>query len=747
MSAPFRRLRLAPLLLLLAAIGGGSRWSAAVTPPAATAVPALAATAADRPLPPTYSVAAELARSQGFDAAFATLEPLLAGDPGEASRARVVAGLLAHSAGRPARARELLIAGAGPRELEDWRLAALAASAAALGDRTAARQAGERLLAETPDSPLRATALLRLAELAWSERDSAVALAWVEQARAERLADRDPAAETALERLAWTIGRERQLPDVTREAGRRLLVEAPLEASRLNVAATLAMPPGGGDWRTLLSPAELLARSEALLRLELPAEALQTLAALPAELRQLRWRLAEAAALTALGRGREGLAILADAAAQAGDEQAELALARAHAANEAATVVRGRKNPPHHERQALRGTAREALVAAAASAQSTALAARALRELYATQNEEDRFEESLATLRRLRVVAPRESPGARPLWERGWREFRAANYSGAIGYWSVLGELYPANSQARSAQYWTARAFDLLGEKARADAAYRALAGAATTDFYARQAGARLAGTPITILAEDEAAREPWPSDPLAERARWLSDVGLDALAAEELERIAPRLEPRALAALRALILARRGERRESLRALRSAFPQLATVHQQSVPRLGLELYYPRAYDAAVRRAAAAQQLPAHLVFGIVHQESGFDPTARSRAGARGLMQIMPATGRELARRMKLPYSLQRLHDPDYSLRLGTTYFRQMLATFDNQLELALAGYNGGPGRIQRLWQQQGPARQVDLFLEDLSLAESRNYVKRILLLAESYRSLYSDLG
>ena len=89
----------------------------------------------------------------------------------------------------------------------------------------------------------------------------------------------------------------------------------------------------------------------------------------------------------------------------------------------------------------------------------------------------------------------------------------------------------------------------------------------------------------------------------------------------------------------------------------------------------------------------------------------------------------------------------QRLFEPEYSLRLGTTYFRQMLGMFDNRVELALAGYNGGPGRIGRLWREQQAPGEVDRFLEGLTLVESRNYVKRILVLAESYRSLYSDLS
>ena len=139
--------------------------------------------------------------------------------------------------------------------------------------------------------------------------------------------------------------------------------------------------------------------------------------------------------------------------------------------------------------------------------------------------------------------------------------------------------------------------------------------------------------------------------------------------------------------------------------------------------------------------------MPVSLVFGIVHQESGFDAVATSRSGARGLMQVMPSTGKELAHRLGMPFSTAHLVQPDYSLKLGTRYFRQLLGQFDGRVELALAGYNGGPSRIARLWRAAGPSPELDRFLEGLTVSESKNYVKRILVLAATYRSLYPDLG
>lgn len=83
--------------------------------------------------------------------------------------------------------------------------------------------------------------------------------------------------------------------------------------------------------------------------------------------------------------------------------------------------------------------------------------------------------------------------------------------------------------------------------------------------------------------------------------------------------------------------------------------------------------------------------------------------------------------------------------EPGYNVTLGTSYFRQVLGIFDGGVELALAGYNGGPYRIRRLWNERPPGTPLDEFLEGLPIAESRTYVKRILMLADGYRQLYPE--
>jgi tetratricopeptide (TPR) repeat protein len=275
------------------------------------------------------------------------------------------------------------------------------------------------------------------------------------------------------------------------------------------------------------------------------------------------------------------------------------------------------------------------------------LAGQALRALWADQVDDDLFDQSMETLRHLRRLDPTDTTGAAHLWDLGWREYGKKNYSGAVGYWTELFSLYPEGSDGRRGRYWTARAFEALGETERAQQIYREVASSDTSDLYSRNAVARLGHKVVPPAAED-AEREPWPTDPLLARARLLTDLGLEDLAETEMGLAQDTAQPRAQRALEALILARKGERRKSILVIRDAFPALGTPHQAHLPEEARRLYYPLEYQDTIRSWATRNGLPTNLVFGIVRQESAFDPQAQSWAGARGLMQLMPSTAREL---------------------------------------------------------------------------------------------------
>jgi soluble lytic murein transglycosylase len=129
-------------------------------------------------------------------------------------------------------------------------------------------------------------------------------------------------------------------------------------------------------------------------------------------------------------------------------------------------------------------------------------------------------------------------------------------------------------------------------------------------------------------------------------------------------------------------------------------------------------------------------------VASLILQESTFNPGAISRAGARGLMQIIPGTGRTLARSLGLRYRSQSLYDPEVSLRMGTRFLRDMLDRFGGRVERALAAYNAGPHRVDA-WTADRPDLSAEEFIESIPFTETRHYVMTLLATQERYRAVH----
>jgi soluble lytic murein transglycosylase len=134
------------------------------------------------------------------------------------------------------------------------------------------------------------------------------------------------------------------------------------------------------------------------------------------------------------------------------------------------------------------------------------------------------------------------------------------------------------------------------------------------------------------------------------------------------------------------------------------------------------------------------------ISLGIMRQESGFDIAAVSPSGARGLMQLMPATAQAVARQIGTRVSLVSLtSNPAENMALGTRYLAVLLTRFDGSLPLAVAGYNGGPHRVDQWLAQNGDPRTgpIDMidWIELIPYAETRNYVQRVLENVVIYRA------
>lgn len=148
-------------------------------------------------------------------------------------------------------------------------------------------------------------------------------------------------------------------------------------------------------------------------------------------------------------------------------------------------------------------------------------------------------------------------------------------------------------------------------------------------------------------------------------------------------------------------------------------------------------------YTDEIRTYSAEYDLDPSLVAGVIYTESGFNPQATSRVGARGLMQIMPDTGREIAEALHEPFDEERLFDPDVSIRYGCFYLREQLDRFDQNVAVTLAAYNAGPHRASLWLSEYGLDSRGRIAY--IPFGETRRYVDKVLQAQENYAALYRN--
>jgi len=345
-----------------------------------------------------------------------------------------------------------------------------------------------------------------------------------------------------------------------------------------------------------------------------------------------------------------------------------------------------------------------------------------------------------------------EAPAADAIWwKAAWTSWRSGRVDEALARFRSLREKFPASDWAPGARFWSARSLEKLDSLAQAAGDYVALARDERGSFYglaaARRLSALAASHPELAASASDAiaslgtgADQAVPAPPADSVGAALLELRLDDLACDELRtELETHPDDPARQLLMAQALNRRGEYRDSVKALKHAFPRAA---HEGVPEAYVHLLYPLAEWDLIAREAKEFKLDPYFVAAVIHQESRFQQEARSGAGARGLMQIMPQTGHWIARRLGERYSSLKLYEPSVNVRYGAYYMSTLLAQYDGQAELALAGYNAGTHRVSRWLTRMGPG-DLDEFVESIPFNETRIYVKNILVSHFQYHRLY----
>jgi soluble lytic murein transglycosylase len=360
---------------------------------------------------------------------------------------------------------------------------------------------------------------------------------------------------------------------------------------------------------------------------------------------------------------------------------------------------------------------------------------------------------ALDYLRRLAQEFPGGKYSLEARWRLLWDGYRKGKLPEAAFGWEEAAREHPGHEAVSKFLYWAGRAWQGAGRFDRAEPLYRQVLLGYQNTYYGRRALEHLSEIEgqQASLARIEAARNGIDlSDSLRvervgvqTRIAQLHAVGLlkDALLEAELAVIGKR-DDAAFLAMAAWIYASRGRNLDAFRILREAFPFHVSATGDLLPRPIWELFYPLQYWDHVTRYSQERELDPFLVAALIRQESTFNPRVRSRAGARGLMQILPSTGRVLARQEKRRYNASELYDPEVNIRYGTRYLKEVLGSFSGRVDYALASYNAGPHRVKR-WTGMDLSIPSEIFIEEIPFDETRDYVKFVLRNEMLYRRLY----
>lgn len=361
------------------------------------------------------------------------------------------------------------------------------------------------------------------------------------------------------------------------------------------------------------------------------------------------------------------------------------------------------------------------------------------------KNQDDYMQEMLSELRK---IDPLTEVGLQRFWDKGWTAYLAGDHQTARESFLFVDTTYRNPNVKRQARYWYARSIEKSNRQGEAKRIYQELVDVPFEDIYsvfARERGARRSIDPPNSIGSARDWREIAEKElsPELRIAYELTNLGLAREARLEVQRNVNDSNKRMADAVLADLHHQNGSQEAAFTFARRAFPELATVDQNQVPRYFIDLYYPLRYEEEIRANARKREVDPYLVMGLIRQESSYRPDVRSRVGATGLMQIMPATGRELGRRIYGLFSESRLTNPQVNIELGTYYLRQLINMFGGSEPLAVAAYNGGMGNVRK-WRQTN-RRPMDEFVESIPYSETRNYVKRVIMLKSTYRTLSNE--
>lgn len=366
--------------------------------------------------------------------------------------------------------------------------------------------------------------------------------------------------------------------------------------------------------------------------------------------------------------------------------------------------------------------------------------------------------------------APRSDEADEAHFWLAWRAHQANDYRASAKLLTEhVAEYGDVTDNRGKAAFWAARDAERAGDKEWALTMYRALMPRYGAGWYGYNAERRIkqltdAGVrglppeanPLVARAVANLQTNPPVVETMQaqdeerlEKADDLLTISLQQSALDELEEArnhaptSPRINLRIAQIYRA-----RNENVSAVNVLKRAYPDYGQALVNEMPRAAWDVFYPLNWWSNIKQEAARYKIDPYLIAGLIRQESVFNPQARSRANALGLMQLIPSTGRMVARKYGVSggaVSVADLYNPVLNIQLGTAYVAQLLSQF-GRFEYVAASYNGGPTRVAR-WLRELPTAEIEDWVDAIPITETRLYVQGVYRNARQYQRLYDDQG
>ncbi|HLL85227.1 MAG TPA: transglycosylase SLT domain-containing protein, partial [Longimicrobium sp.] len=377
-------------------------------------------------------------------------------------------------------------------------------------------------------------------------------------------------------------------------------------------------------------------------------------------------------------------------------------------------------------------------------------------DLYAKAGDQE------SALKRLQEVVEKYPGGdfaSESLFKVFWVQRAQKKTEQALKTLSLIEERYAKAEEPydyERARYWRARLMEDSGDKKAAAKIFAEVATEHPATYYGLMARSKvgeldpsLAGKVSSDLVFPRESQGPWPlyAGPVGEDPHFLAGVellrlGFPESASSELFAVSRARQPAESLRLLVHVLATAGDSRGAHAIARVALRKDLGGRITPDKRPLWEVAYPNAFRELIEKHCATAQVEPDLLQALMREESALDPKALSWAGALGLTQLMPGTAKQVARKYKISARItpERLLDPDLNIRLGALNLGELLQQFKGVKQFAVAGYNAGPGAVNR-WKSERP---LDEWVEEIPIAETRGYVKRVLRSYNTYQLLYA---